>query len=207
MLTLKTPDLFIAGCGPGSRDYVTPRVTMLVMRAQLLAGVPRLLDLFPESPARRMPQNGLAEPWLDRLEATPARPCVILVPGNPGSDPLTHAVISRFGRHHCRIEPGISVTQLACATLALDSHEVTHVDLQWTLPEDPTAVQLSGSVALFQMGAKGAEAYVAALAEPLHEQCIVIEDLSLSTQNIERIPVQALAQRSARTRRIVVVGA
>jgi precorrin-6B methylase 1 len=204
MTMLPIPEVFIAGCGPGSRDYVTPRVTDLAMKAQLLGGTPRLLALFPESKARRMPQNGSIEPWLDRLEATPARPCVILVAGDPGEDHLTKQLIARFGRERCCIEPGISSTRLACNTLGLNWQDVAQFDLQDELPTgmcQDVAAQVS---CLFVMGAVGAEALVAALAERQQRQCLLIEDLSLPTQSVIQVATQELAQLPPRAGRMVV---
>jgi cobalt-precorrin-7 (C5)-methyltransferase len=200
-----TPEIFIAGCGPGSRDYVTPRVTALAMNAQLLGGVPKLLDLFPESKARRMPQNGLTEPWLDRLEATPARPCVVLVPGDPVGDRLTEQVVARFGRALCRVEPGIGTVQLACAVLGLDCKRAACFDLQSALPKELPEKTAGHAIWLFLMGAPGAEALVAEVAEQHPQDRIsVIEDLSLPTESIVGTTSKELARMPPRARRIVV---
>lgn len=204
-MTLFAAEVYVAGCGPGSRDYVTPRVTALANKAQLLAGVPKLLNLFPESKARRMPQNGATDPWLDRLEATPARPCVVLVSGDPSESELTPQVIARFGRERCRMEPGISAAQVVCAELGQPWQEVARFDLRSKLPVGLSNDMASQATCVFLMGAPGAEVLVAEIAERDKRQCLVVEDLSLTTESKVMATALELAQMSPRTGRIVVV--
>jgi cobalt-precorrin-7 (C5)-methyltransferase len=204
-MTPFTAEVYVAGCGPGSRDYVTPRVTALANKAQLLAGVPKLLNLFPESKARRMPQNGATEPWLDRLEATPARPCVVLVSGDPSESELTQQVVARFGRERCCIEPGISATQVVCAALGHAWQDVARFDLRTGLPVSLASDVAGHATCLFLMGAPGAEVLVAEIAEREQRQCLVVEDLALTTESQTMATTRELARMSPRAGRIVVV--
>ncbi|MEF8788456.1 MAG: SAM-dependent methyltransferase, partial [Planctomycetota bacterium] len=89
----------IAGCGPGAPDYVTPAVKKVVQDADVLVGAQRLLDLFPESEAERVPLAGNLEGALDtacRRREKGRRVCV-LVTGSPGVCSLASTVLRRVG--------------------------------------------------------------------------------------------------------------
>lgn len=118
---VKRPNITIVGCGPGSLDYITLAALKAVSGAEVLVGVRRLLDLFPDHRARTVIEmKTRVEPVLEEMAAQQDRSLVVLVSGDPGLSSLARPVIERFGRKSCQIIPGISSIQVAFARLGLD---------------------------------------------------------------------------------------
>jgi cobalt-precorrin-7 (C5)-methyltransferase len=198
--------IVIAGCGPGARALVTAEVETAVRGALLLAGAPRLLELFADARAERMPLIGPVEPWLTRLDREitdhPNTNAVVLVTGDPGLCSIAACVLNRFGRARCRLLPGISSVQLACARLGLAWYEAQIVSMHAGLPTRPTNERVPW---IFLMGANGGESRVAAWAHETNRRCFVCEDLSLSNERVEAISSERLAALPSHPRRIVVL--
>lgn len=110
----------IAGCGPGSRDYLTFAVVQAVNKADLLVGPARLIDLFPELECEKLTLKdnyhealGIIEEKRGDLEV------VVLVTGDPGVHSFAKLVIDRLGRPACNVLPGLSAVQCAFALLKM----------------------------------------------------------------------------------------
>lgn len=110
----------IVGCGPGHSDFLTAAALAAVDRADLLVGAEHLLDLFPDSTCRRIRVGGPLAAVLDQVEQSTAENVCVLVSGDPGLFSLARLFVTRFGRQRCRLLPGISSVQLACARLCID---------------------------------------------------------------------------------------
>ncbi|MGC4070249.1 MAG: bifunctional adenosylcobinamide kinase/adenosylcobinamide-phosphate guanylyltransferase [Polyangiaceae bacterium] len=130
----EVPEFTVVGCGPGAEDYLTPRASACIERAQLLIGTQRLIDRFASSRAHKLVYYTITESWLDRIETIPARPCVVLVSGDPGTSDITGVFVRRFGPRRCRVEPGVSAIQLACANLGVTWQNAAIVDVQTSKP-------------------------------------------------------------------------
>jgi cobalt-precorrin-7 (C5)-methyltransferase len=195
----------IAGCGPGSQLCLTRTVEQVVAAATVLAGAHRLLDLFPESTATRLPLTGSLDNWLERLAARPESSIVVLVSGDPGVSSLAARVLGRFGRGNCRVLPGISSVQLACAALGLAWENAAILSAHASLPTPSLADLSARDPWIVLMGARGAESYAARLAETEKPFCYVCEDLSLPTERVQRTLPRQLAELSPHPRRIVVL--
>ncbi len=114
MVILKKHFLVIAGCGPGSADFITPEVRGAVDWAEVLVGDQHLLDLFPESTGEKIPAGDSIENILQEIEARRAlKRIVVLVTGDQDLSSLAHPVIRRFGRETCLLIPGANPTQMA----------------------------------------------------------------------------------------------
>src|SRR5512141_2502938 len=74
----------IVGAGPGSLDYLTPAGRRAVERAEVLVGANRLLDLFPDLSAERVPVGADVERALEAIAACGRRRVAVLVTGDPG---------------------------------------------------------------------------------------------------------------------------
>lgn len=110
----------IVGCGPGSRDYLTPVAVAAIEGAEVLIGASRLLALFPEAGKERIIMGKDTESVLREIAIRLGkRPMAVLVTGDPGLFSLASAVIKRFGRASCNIVPGISALQTAFARLGI----------------------------------------------------------------------------------------
>jgi precorrin-6y C5,15-methyltransferase (decarboxylating) CbiE subunit len=110
----------VCGCGPGAPEYLTPAVLQAVERAEVLAGAPRLLGLFPESKAERIIIGADTERALREIAGHSGRRIVVLVTGDSGLCSFAQPVLKRFGRQACEVIPGISSVQVAFARLGLD---------------------------------------------------------------------------------------
>jgi precorrin-6y C5,15-methyltransferase (decarboxylating) CbiE subunit len=130
--------IVIIGCGPGGPEYVTPLARQAAGEAQVLVGAARLFGLFPESPAERVPVTAGIDGGLDRIaELSRTRRVAVLVTGDPGLMSLAAPVIRRFGPEQCRIIPGISALQVACARLGLDWQDLIVIDAHGADPGIP----------------------------------------------------------------------
>jgi precorrin-6y C5,15-methyltransferase (decarboxylating) CbiE subunit len=197
--------IVVAGCGPGAPEFVSDLVRASVRTAKLLAGTTRLLELFPECPARRLPFEGSLDLWLDRLAACTELPIVVLVSGDPGLCSLAAPILRRFGRERCRVIPGVSAVQLACARLGLGWERMAVLHAHARLPAwSKDALETSDPVVIL-LGASGAEAFAAAVARGLSRTCFVCDDLSLVEERIRRVDVEELAGLSPHPRRVVVL--
>ncbi|MBW8016153.1 MAG: precorrin-6y C5,15-methyltransferase (decarboxylating) subunit CbiE [Planctomycetes bacterium] len=111
----------IVGCGPGSPDYITPAANNAVANATVLVGAQRLLDLFPDSKAKRIIVTGQIEDALDKIQhAIDIQPVTVLVSGDPGLFSLAKTVIKRFDISKCKVIPAVSSVQTAFARIGVD---------------------------------------------------------------------------------------
>jgi cobalt-precorrin-7 (C5)-methyltransferase len=203
-MDISTTEFTVVGCGPGAREYLTARATQCIARAELLAGASRLLELFPESRACRLAYSGLAESWLDRLEAMPARPCVILVTGDPGVSSLAEHAHRRFGLRRCRIEPGISTVQVVCAALGVTWQNAAIVDVHHQAPDKPMVPASDRDPWIFLMGARNGETAVSRILSKSGRNAYLAEDLSLASQSLRSTSATELSELPLHPRRIVV---
>lgn len=199
----------IAGCGPGDPDLIPPAVRTAVRTARLLAGAPRLLACFPEATAERLAYRGDTEALLAALAAGP-RPACVLVSGDPGLASLAQPVLARFGRAACRVIPGISSVQAACAaaglswlgavTLSCHGGAPPAVDAAW-LRRAPLIAVLAGDAA--------ALAWCAALQRQLGDdrRLLLCERLSLPGERVRELDADALAAAEADPLSIVLLAA
>jgi cobalt-precorrin-7 (C5)-methyltransferase len=128
-MEMKSPNITIVGCGPGSLEYITPAALKAVGVAEILVGARRLLDLFPDHQAKTVIEmKTQVEPVLKEMAGHRDRPLVVLVSGDPGLSSLARPVIKRFGHDACRVIPGISSLQVAFSRLGLDWGEARIID-------------------------------------------------------------------------------
>lgn len=133
---VKKEKIIIAGCGPGSPDYLTPAVLRVVAGAAVLVGAKRLLALFPASEAEQIPVGADIDGILKIIENRWQRQqVVVLVTGDPGISSLAQPVLKRFGREACFLIPGISSVQAAFARLGLDWTDAKIIDAHGKNPE------------------------------------------------------------------------
>ncbi|MDR3672749.1 MAG: cobalt-precorrin-7 (C(5))-methyltransferase, partial [Holophaga sp.] len=159
---------WVVGCGPGAPDLVTPRARRAAAQARLLAGAPRLLDLFPESGAERLGYDRGLAPFLQELAPHLGRKAVVvLVSGDPGLASLAGTLARRFPDVPFRRLPGLSSVQLAFAEAGLDWIDARILRAHGALPDwDPAWAGHAGPFALLA-GAPGAAGFAADLARRL----------------------------------------
>ncbi len=180
----------IAGCGPGSPQYITPAVQHAVDQAEVIAGSPRLLDIFPNSPAERISIRGDIASALDKIEAVAeTRSVAVLVSGDPGISSLATPVLRRLGRVRCRILPGISSIQAAFATLGLTWADARIVSLHGRQAEDDPASLADHDKTAVLAGTNEAIQWIARAALVIRDTHTVFlcQDLTLPQQRVEEL--------------------
>jgi precorrin-6y C5,15-methyltransferase (decarboxylating) CbiE subunit len=179
----------LAGCGPGAPELVTPQVRRAALEASLLAGAPRLLALFPESQAERLPYDQGLSTFLDTLaEHLGRKSMTVLVSGDPGIASLAGTLERRFPHIPFRRLPGISSLQLAFAEAGLDWLEARVIRAHGNLPPwEETWDTHRGSFAILA-GAEGSAVFAAELATRLGRSRIWrCERLGLGDQRVTRL--------------------
>ena len=129
----------IVGCGPGGLDYMTPAAHTALSQADVLVGATRLLESFPEIPAKRISVGANVEAALDQMESQLGKRMTVLVTGDPGLCSLAKPVVARFGRAACRIIPGISSIQTAFARAGTDWLDARIINAHGGNPPVPAA--------------------------------------------------------------------
>jgi cobalt-precorrin-7 (C5)-methyltransferase len=198
----------IIGCGPGSRDYLTIAAVAAVAQAEVLIGPERLLALFPVAAAEKVASRANMAATLDLIASRLDRQSVtVLVTGDPGCYSLAKLVIKRFGRHQCRVIPGVSSVQLAFARLGLDWQDARIVSAHKEDPESDASLWHADKIAVLA----GRERSLQWLHESVVEhggegrRIFVCENLTLENERIIEVDLPTLANAGAASRTIVLL--
>lgn len=196
-MAMKAKPIRIVGCGPGSKEYLTPLAYKIVHEADVLVGAQRLLDLFPQTAAQLVPVSSHIEGLLDQLEKiSRQKRIVVLVTGDPGLLSLARLVIARFGRDSCRVIAGISSLQVAFAALGLTWHDALVIDAHGDLPQlDEAAVANTGKIAVYA-GKKESFTWMAELARLLGSgyRVFLCANLTLPNETVREITADDLLE-------------
>lgn len=207
-MEMKSPAIVIAGCGPGSPDYLTPAVRSAVDGAEVLAGAPRLLALFPGYRGEKIVVGADIENVLDRLASFVGRQrIVVLVTGDPGLCSLARPVLRRFGRQACEVIPGISSVQVAFARLGRDWREAAIIDAHGGDPDvDLPSLARKEKIAVLA-GRREAVAWSAGLVKTLGagRRSYLCENLTLVDERIREVSAAELENCAPSSRAIVIV--
>ncbi len=180
----------IAGCGPGSPDYVTPVVRQAVRQADVLIGASRILALFADHGGEKIPVGADIEGALQAIEDRyRIRKVVVLVTGDPGLCSLAKPILKRFGHDQCRIIPGISAVQAAFAAVGLDWLDAWIIDAHGNRPAlDAGMLEGKRKMAIL-LGNEAAVSWAVRLIEELggEYRIILCEDLTLPEERVREI--------------------
>ncbi|MDQ5987236.1 MAG: Cobalt-precorrin-7 C(5)-methyltransferase [Syntrophus sp. SKADARSKE-3] len=208
MAVKKPHTLIIAGCGPGSPDYVTPAVHSAVSGAEVLVGARRLLELFPESGAEKIVMATDVEEILQEIEKRrDTKRIVILVTGDPGISSLARPVLKRFGISSCCIIPGISSVQTAFSRVGLDWTDARILD---THGKDPAValdqMKNEGKIAVLG-GGDHTLSWIGRLAAIMggSYRIFFCEDLTLPEERVREVRMDELASISLSSRTIALL--
>ncbi len=188
-MEVKGPAIVIVGCGPGSRDYLTPLARQAVERAEALIGASRLLDLFPEHPGERVVAGADVEGVLREIGARRHRKVAVLVTGDIGLCSLAQPVLRRFGREACELVPGVSSIQVAFARVGLDWLDARIIDAHGASPDiESSALAEEAKIAILG-GRLESLTWVARLARMLGDgyRIYVCENLTLPEERIRSV--------------------
>ena len=200
--------IVIAGCGPGSPDYLTPAVWQAVALADVLVGAKHLLALFPEHRAEKIMVTADIEALLKEMAIRQDRKrIVVLVTGDPGLCSLARPVLKRFGRSACRVIPGISSVQAAFAGIGVDWLDARIIDAHGNDPHmTPASLVNEGKIAVFA-GRSEAIRWVAGLVKAIGEgrRIYICENLTLDEERIRQVQPADLEKIEASSRSIVLI--
>jgi len=197
----------IAGCGPGAVDLVTPRTRSAASHCALLAGAPRLLELFPESPAEHLAYDVGLSAFLEVLAVQLGRKAItVLVSGDPGIASLASTLTRRFPHQPFRRLPGISSVQLAFAEAGLDHQEACLIRAHGVLPEWEPAWEVHRGPFAVLAGAPEAPSFIAELARRLERNGIWrCERLGLPEQRVMRLEPGVLETEGCDSLSVLIV--
>ena len=197
----------IAGCGPGSPDLIAPAVRKAVAGAGVLVGAGRLLDLFPESRARKIPVGADVTAVLDQMASCSGESVVVLASGDPGLCSIARPVLDRFGRADCEIIPGISSIQTAFARLGLDWTDAAIVDAHGSDPACPPDGLAGKSKIAVLHGRPGSLRWAADLARTCSgdKRIFLCENLTLDSERIREVAPEDLDRADISTLSIMLL--
>jgi precorrin-6y C5,15-methyltransferase (decarboxylating) CbiE subunit len=181
----------IIGCGPGSPGYLTMNAIRAVESVSVLFGAKRLLALFQDFPGKKIEVIGELQAVYSLLENYIETHVAVgvLVTGDPSIASLAQPILKRFGAGRCRIVPGISSVQVACARLGLDLCDTLLINAHKDMPDkDPETLQKNKNI-LVLIGNKKSDDWVIRTAVVLRETHVLYacSDLSLETESITEI--------------------
>jgi cobalt-precorrin-7 (C5)-methyltransferase len=187
--------LMIVGCGPGGPEYVTAAATRAVAQAHTVMGSDRLLRLFPDCNACRLPLPAAVEPAIKAVaEQLQAGAVAVLVSGDPGLFSLAKPLVAHFGEKVCEIIPAVSSLQVAFARLGLDWSDTRIISAHGRIPQ-ATAEELSACEKIAILGGtQEATSWTARLAEQFkHTHALfVCENLTLPQESVREVRPQEL---------------
>ncbi len=186
----------IIGCGPGDRSYLTYAATMAIDSADVIVGSGKLLGMFPENMAQRIPLDKNVSQTVDKISALPdGRNVVVLVTGDPGLFSLASLVIKKFGAESCEVIPGISAVQVAFARLGMSWHDARLISAHKQLPDVnlPDILKQYGKVAIFASNDNTAKWVRSSFSDTRGNPVVVVcENLTLVDEKITWLGVDAL---------------
>lgn len=207
-MDVNIPSIIIAGCGPGSPDYLTPGVRKAVEHAEVLVGASRLFELFPSYRGEKIVVGSDIEQVLEEIDALRRhKRVVVLVTGDPGLCSLARPILKRFGKDACQVIPGISSVQVAFARTGLDWLDARIIDAHGENPRiEAASLMKEGKIAVF-CGRREAIRWTAQLVKVLGEgrTIYLCENLTLDDEKIRQVKPGELDKVEASSRTIVLI--
>jgi len=206
-MDIKTPPIIIAGCGPGSLEYLTPAARKAIEQAEVLIGASRLLEMFHGHGAEKIVVGSDVEKILGEIVTRRRKRIVVLVTGDPGLCSLAAPILKRFGRNACEVIPGISSVQVAFARIGLDWLDARIIDAHGDDPDlNPAVLMKEGKIAVFA-GRAEAIRWIAGLANVVGKgrRIYLCENLTLEDEKIRQIQPAELDKVEASSRSIVLM--
>lgn len=198
----------IIGCGPGSPDYLTQAARKAVKEARSLFGASRLLDLFPESTAPRIPVGRDVEGALAEIAARYEEGGIaVLVTGDPGLCSLAQPVLRRFGIESCEVIPAVSSVQVAFARLGMDWSDAQILSAHDRNPDvDAKGLDRCAKIAVLA-GREESLPWVAGLLRGLGKgrRVFCCENLTLPDERIQEFSPSDVERLSASSRTIILI--
>ena len=206
-MDVKPPSLVIAGCGPGSPDYLTPAARKAIEQAEVLVGASRLLELFPGHRAEKIIVGSNIDKVLGEIDSRSSRRIVVLVTGDPGLCSLARPILKRFGRSACEVIPGVSSVQAAFARIGMDWLDARIIDAHGENPRlKPPSLKKEGKIAVFA-GRKEAIYWITEMVKAIGKgrRIYLCENLTLDDEKVRQIEPADLEKVETSSRTIVLI--
>ncbi len=200
--------IIIVSCGPGSADYLMPIAQKAVAKAQLLVGAPRLLELFPDSLAKRIIVTGHIEEVLGQLESEAKDKSVaVLVSGDAGLFSLAKSVISKFGLDRCEVIPAVSSVQVAFARAGLSWEDARIISAHHKLPKVQELNFEDFPKVAILAGHKDIKPWLVELVHNINTEVniLVCENLTLENEMVRQVTPEQLGQIEFSSRAIILI--
>ncbi len=207
-MALKNRSIIIAGCGPGTPDYLTYAAMKAIEGAEVLVGAQRLLELFPGHGAEKIVVGPDIEKVLEEIDShRGSERIVVLVTGDPGLCSLARPILKRFGHAACEVIPGISAVQVAFARIGMDWLDARIIDAHGENPQlQPETLANEGKIAVFA-GRSDAIRWILDLVRTIGKgrRIYLCENLTLKDEKIRQVQPSELEKVDASSRTIVLI--
>lgn len=197
----------IIGCGPGSPDYMTPEAVQAANGARVLIGATRLLDLFPETLAERIPVGVDIDETLGQIQNRLVHNNIaVLVTGDPGLFSLASRIIKQFGRDRCNMIPGISSVQTAFARIGMDWADARIISAHKQDPELAVSFVEVDKIAVL-MGRDGSLKWITMQLLPTLEdrKIFICENLTLKDEAVREVEPDELINMHVSSTTVVLI--
>jgi len=198
--------IYLIGCGPGSRAYLTPMAMDLVSKAGVVIGPKKFTDLFDSIPGRIIPARNRASLILEDIERYfREKDIALLVSGDPGCFSLSRLVVDRFGLQYCRIIPGISSVQLALARLGLEWTEARVLSVHGREPAQAAGKIFESELCVVLLA--GDMGWIAPFLEQIRDNRTIylMQDLGLQGEKISIIKTSLDLEQKISSSSLVVI--
>jgi precorrin-6B C5,15-methyltransferase / cobalt-precorrin-6B C5,C15-methyltransferase len=200
----------VVGLGMSPED-LTPRLQKIIRQAQVLVGGRRLLDYFPDHPARKLILGKDPEKVLAQLPALAAKErVVVLASGDPNFYGIGPAVVKGLGADRVVLHPNLTAVQAACARLKTAWQDAAVVSLHGR-SFDPLAEALNrapGKVIVYTdpVNTPGAIARWLLARGAASVRLCVLEDLGQEGERLTWLsPVEALGREFSPLNLVVIL--
>ncbi|MBZ0169417.1 Precorrin-6Y C(5,15)-methyltransferase [decarboxylating] [Candidatus Methylomirabilis lanthanidiphila] len=193
--------LAVVGIGMEGRESLTRRALAIVLKAEVLAGGARLLDLFPEVQAERVRIGSHVDEVVGSLASRLGeKRIVMLATGDPNFYGITRVLLRHVPRESLTIVPNVSAMQWAFAKVAEPWEDATFLSVHGRSMERlPELVRGRPKLCLFTDETNSPSAVARALLEAHIDgyRAILCEDLGGPAERITRTTLAALVELKA----------
>lgn len=180
----------IIGCGPGGPDLLTDEARLAIRECRCLIGAARLQSLFPDFRGIRVPFGGAMTDLIARAATEAECGTVgILASGDPGVFSIARSVIDAFSIARCRVVPGISSIQVACARLGVPWTEAHIVSAHGKVPDIDAHTLAAMPVIVLLVGGEESQDWLERVFFELEltHRIHAMRDLTLPGETIEEV--------------------
>ncbi len=206
-MALDVPQIIIAGCGPGAREYITPAARQAIEQADVLVCASHLHALFPYLEVERVKVGTDIEFVLDNIARNRNRRIVVAVSGAPGISSLARKVVKRFGNKNCLVIPGVSSVQVAFARVGLDWTDARIISAHGRVPYI-TANELEGVDKIAVLGGgKESVRWLINLLDCFNSERVIFicQDLTLENESVYCVKASELENLTLSSRTIFLI--